>query len=503
MAMHLATASALAVAAQAAGARWPQFRGPDGSGVSCDSSFPTEFGPGTSQWWKVALPPGNSSPCIWDEALFITAYAEPDHRVLCLDARTGELRWERSMVGAPRERGSGLSNPASPTSCTDGERVISYFGPLGVVCHDFDGRELWRRLLPEPATQHGVGTSPVLADDRVILLRDQDVGSHLLALDKRSGETVWRAERPDFRRGFCTPLVTGSPLFLADLLTGHEPPDSLYRPTGEGRGEGSRSMGSGRDVLVIAPGTLRIVAYDARDGQERWRVVGLPNEICASPVAGDGLIFCAGWTPGSGVARMPGFGGLLAAGDRNGDGQLARDEVPSGPAAQHFNYMDADRDGMLSRAEYEFIAGVFQQSQNALLAVRPGGSGDVTGSHVAWRHARGLPYVPTPLLYRGRLYLLKNGGLLTCLEAKSGEVLFQEERLGVVGDNYASPVAADGKIAIVSQSGTVAVVGVADGLEVLARNPLGEPVLATPAIAHDALYVRSRQHLWAFKPTIR
>ena len=465
MAMHLATASALAVAAQAAAARWPQFRGPDGSGVSGDGSFPTEFGPGTNQWWKVALPPGNSSPCIWNEALFITAYAEPDHRVLCLDARTGELRWERSMVGAPRERGSGLSNPASPTSCTDGERVISYFGPLGVVCHDFDGRELWRRLLPEPATQHGVGTSPVLADDRVILLRDQDVSSHLLALDKRSGETVWRAERPDFRRGFCTPLV----------------------------------LGTGPGALVIAPGTLRIVAYDVRDGGERWRAVGLPNEVCASPVAGDGLIFCAGWTPGSGVARMPDFNGLLAAGDRNGDGQLARDEAPAGPAAQHFNYMDADRDGMLSRAEYEFIAGVFQRSQNALLAVRPGGSGDVTGSHVAWRHARGLPYVPTPLLYRGRLYLLKNGGLLTCLEAKSGEVLFQEERLGVVGDNYASPVAADGKIAIVSQSGTVAVVGVADGLEVLARNPLGEPVLATPAVAHDALYIRSRQHLWAFK----
>ena len=463
--IRLLVAAVLTVVARADETRWPQFRGPEGSGVSRESAFPTEFGPGTNLWWKVGLPSGNSSPCIWDEALFVTAYAEPDHRVLRLNALTGELGWERSVAGTARERGSGLSNPASPTPCTDGERVISYFGPFGVVCHDFDGRELWRRELPEPATQHGVGTSPVLAGDRVILLRDQDVGSHLLAVDKRSGETVWRTERPDFRRGFCTPLV----------------------------------LGAAPDTLVIAPGTLRIVAYEARGGGERWRVVGLPNEVCASPVAGDGLIFCAGWTPGAGVPRMPDFDSLLAAGDRNGDGRLARDEIASGPAAQHFNYMDADRDGTLTRAEYEFIAGVFQHSQNALLAVRPGGTGDVTGTYVVWRHLRGLPYVPTPLLYRGRLYLVRNGGLLTCLNAETGTVHFQEERLGVLGDNYASPVAADGKIAIASQSGAVAVVKAADEIEVLSRNALGEPVLATPAIAHDALYVRSRQHLWAFK----
>jgi outer membrane protein assembly factor BamB len=158
---------------------------------------------------------------------------------------------------------------------------------------------------------------------------------------------------------------------------------------------------------------------------------------------------------------------------------------------------------VLSRTEYDFIAGVFQQSQNALLAVRPGGHGAVTAPQVAWRHVRGLPYVPAPLLYRGRLYLVKNVGLLTCLHAATGTVHFQEERLDAVGDDYASPVAADGRIAIASQSGAVAVVVAADELEVLARNPLGDPALATPAIAHDALYVRGRQHLWAFKAGCR
>ncbi len=416
-------------------------------------------------WWRTPLPPGHSSPCIWDEALFLTSASGSEFRVHCLEARTGKSRWERTIGGTVKEPGSALSSPASPTSCTDGERVISYFGPFGVVCHDLAGNELWRTPLPEPSTQHGVGSSPVLADELVILLRDQDVGSHLLALDKRTGTLAWRRERPGFRRGFCTPLVIG------------EQPETL----------------------IVAAGTLRMQAYRARDGADLWQVSGLPNEVCASPVTANGLVYGAGWTPGSGVPRMPGFDSLIASGDQDGDGQLARRELPSGPAAQHFNYMDADRNGTLTRAEYEFIARVFHESRNALLAVRLGGDGDVTSTHVAWRHDRGLPYVPSPLLYRGRIYLLKNGGLLTCLDASSGAVKYQEERLGVMGDNYASPVAADGRIAVASQGGTVAVVAAADALEVIARNPLGEPILASPALAHDAIYIRSRETLWAFR----
>ncbi|MBE7502438.1 MAG: PQQ-binding-like beta-propeller repeat protein [Verrucomicrobiales bacterium] len=110
--------------------------------------------------------------------------------------------------------------------------------------------------------------------------------------------------------------------------------------------------------------------------------------------------------------------------------------------------------------------------------------------------------MPTPLLYRDRVYLLKNGGLVTCLNATNGAVLYQEERIGLMGDNYASPVAADGRVVIASQNGGLAVLAAGDELEVLSRQTLGEPILATPAFGHDALYVRSRGWLWAFRETI-
>jgi hypothetical protein len=276
---------------------------------------------------------------------------------------------------------------------------------------------------------------------------------------------VWRTERPEFRRGFCTPLVTGD----------------------------------GGERMVIAPGTTWVVAYALHDGGERWRAAGLPNEICASPVAAPGILLAGGWTSGSGVPRMPEFETVLSSADADRDGRLARDEAPAGPARQHFAYMDADRDGVLTREEYAFIAGVFSRSQNALLAFPAKGAGEGMTNRVLWSATRGLPYVPTPLIHRGRVYLVKNGGLVTCLNATNGAVLYQEERLGVMGDNYASPVAAGDRIVVASQNGTVAVIRAADSLGVLSRNALGESVLATPAIADDTLFVRSQRHLWAFR----
>jgi outer membrane protein assembly factor BamB len=320
--------------------------------------------------------------------------------------------------------------------------------------------------LPTPITGHGVGTSPILAGAYVILLRDQDIGSELLALDRTTGKTAWRTPRPEFRRGFCTPVV----------------------------------LGDGQQARIIAPGTLQAVAYELHSGREVWRMPGLPNEICSSPVVSDGVVILGGWTPGSGFRRMPEFDELLLRGDGDSDGRLTRDEAPAGPARQHFQYIDADRDGLVSRAEYDFIADAFTRSSNGILALEVP-TATAAEPRERWRQTRGLPYVPTPLIYGGRVYLAKNGGMVTCIDLESGRTLFQEERLGVLGDNYASPVAADGKIAIASRSGTVAVIKDGETLEVLARNPIGESIMATPAIAHDTLYVRTERSLWAFRET--
>lgn len=443
--------------------RWPQFRGPAGTGLG-DADFPADIAPGKHQLWSVETPPGHSSPILWDHRLFLTAFVDGQLRTLCFDARSGALLWQHDVAPGTIEKGSGNGNPACSTPVTDGRRVYVYFGSFGVIAYSCDGRELWRKAMPTPVTQHGASASPILAGGKLILARDQDVDSHLLALEAASGRELWRADRPGFRRGFSTPLPW--------------PPE--------------------RPRSVILPGTLQLVAYDLQKGTEQWHVNGLPNETVASATAGDGLIFFAGWTPGSGVRAMPTFDAQLAAGDRDHDSRLTRDESPNGPARQHFAYLDANKDGFIDRNEWESLARILDAAQNVALAVRPGGKGDVTATHVLWRQTRGLPYVPTPLYYEGRLFLIKNGGLASCFDAKSGRPLYQEERIGALGDYYASPVAAGGKIVVASQAGWVSVLQSADTLQVLAQHSFGEPIMATPALAGGRVFIRTAQHLFAF-----
>ncbi len=343
--------------------------------------------------------------------------------------------------------------------------VFAYFGAFGLACYDFEGVERWRKPLPIPITQHGSGTSPVLAGDYLVLNCDQDVDSYLIAVDKPSGRTVWRTERAEFRRGFSTPLP--------------------YPPE--------------RPEQLIVPGTLRLVAYDLKDGSERWTVRGFANEMVPSPVSGDGLIFVTGWTPGSGAPTLANFDALLAAGDQTKDGKLTREETPAGPARQHFVYIDADKDGFVTREEWDSMSTIFNQSQNVLLAVKPGGTGDCTATHVEWKQTRGLPYCPSPLHHDDRIYLVKNGGLASCFDARTGKIFYQEERLGTIGDFYASPIAAGDKICAISQPGTVVIYRAGETLEVLSRNSLGETVVATPAVIDAILYIRTRDALWAFR----
>jgi hypothetical protein len=215
-------------------------------------------------------------------------------------------------------------------------------------------------------------------------------------------------------------------------------------------------------------------------------------------VAGSGLIYVGGWTHGSGVSQLPTYDGLLERGDANHDGRLAQAEAPGGPARQHFAYIDADKDGFMTRSEWDSMADIFSKAQNALLAIRPGGQGDVTDTHVVWKQTRGLPYVPSPLYYRDRIWLVKNGGLISCFNATNGVALFQEERLGALGDYYASPVAAQGHLWVASQAGVITVLAAADTLQVLARNELREEILATPALAAGRIYLRTVKHLYAF-----
>ena len=143
----------------------------------------------------------------------------------------------------------------------------------------------------------------------------------------------------------------------------------------------------------------------------------------------------------------------------------------------------------------EFRDGEFNRT--VLMSVRLGGTGDVTKTHVIWHESRGVPEVPSPLVYRDRIYLVRNGGLLVCREAATGKMIY-DERLGAEGGYYASPLGADGRVYVASDRGTISVVAAGDQFSVLARNDLGEAVFASPAVVKDTLYVRSTHHLWAF-----
>jgi outer membrane protein assembly factor BamB len=244
-----------------------------------------------------------------------------------------------------------------------------------------------------------------------------------------------------------------------------------------------------------------------------------PYPVSTPVVVGDRLVVSAAdeFGEGENVVQPPRFDVFAKDHDTNRDGKIARNEIPeeflvikrgasdgAGDVTLQgwfFGRADRDKDGILSRDEWD--AFVDQMTRwptefNVLvMSVRLDGDGDVTKSHVAWRETRGVPEVPSPLVYHDRVYLVKNGGILSCRDAQTGRLVYQQ-RVGALGGYYASPVAGDGKVYTASDSGVVAVVRAGDRFEVLARNDLGEPIMATPAIAHGKLYVRTNDHLYAF-----
>ncbi|MCI0456052.1 MAG: PQQ-binding-like beta-propeller repeat protein [Gemmataceae bacterium] len=463
--------------------RWPQFRGPQGRAVTDEAKpLPVQFGPGQNVLWKTPLPAGHSSPCVWGERIFLTSFDGKAQKLetLCLDRHNGAVRWRRTAPAARVERVNNVNSPAAATPATNGQRVYVSFGSYGLLCYDFEGKELWRRPLPTPRTRFGTATSPIVAGD-LVLLNGQGKDLHLLAVRAATGETVWTTAGSPFPSEYPVPL-----------LCQHE-----------GRTE------------VIVPGAGGLLAYDLKDGSRLWWVPGLSPEATASPVQGDGLLFVASHLPGGDPdlrMKLPDLDDLLAKYDRNKDGKLNRQELPKdvmifsrggkdGVGDIRLDHMfwlfDRNGDGYIDRTEWQAL--LTTPFNNALLAIRPGGAKDVSQSHVAWQFRRGVPEVPSPLYYRGRLYLVRHGGLLTCLEAKTGKEVFPRSRLGPEGVYYASPVAGDGKVYVASDSGVVVVLRAGDRFEVLAANDLGEPIRATPALVDGVIYLRTAGHLYAFR----
>ena len=227
----------------------------------------------------------------------------------------------------------------------------------------------------------------------------------------------------------------------------------------------------GADGELVVPGSIWLASYNISNGAKLWSYQGTSRVACSSPTGSDEMLFSASWNTGGDPAdriSMPTFEEFAATHDEDKDGQIAEKEIPKGPIRERFTQMDLDKNGFATHEEWELMRDMFAKAENALLAFRPGMKGEVT--QPAWKSKRSLPYVSSPLYYKGRLYTIKNGGLASCYDADSGKTFYQDERLGAPGDYYSSAVAAADRIYIASQQGIVVVFEAADELKILGRN---------------------------------
>jgi outer membrane protein assembly factor BamB len=253
------------------------------------------------------------------------------------------------------------------------------------------------------------------------------------------------------------------------------------------------------------PGFKRMIGYDLKSGNELWYVEGMPTAPCTSPVTDGENLYFAGWSPGGAddtENQMPSFDDVLKKddADKDKDGALSKEEAENTSMKAFFDGSDINKDGKFTRDEHEAIQKYMAAGVNSAFALRPGGSGDVTKSHVIWQQKRGLPYVASAILYDGQFVMVRDKGIVTAFDPESGEELYQK-REAAEGSYYASPVAANGHIYLTSlPDGVVTVIKAGTSPpEVVAKNePLGERTSATPAIADDTLYIRTDKHLYAF-----
>jgi outer membrane protein assembly factor BamB len=449
-----------------AAADWTQFRGPNGSGISPSKGLPERFDTHTNLVWRTVLPPGHSSPVFSDDHIFVTAFEGKRLLTICLDLASGKVLWK---IQAPREReepSQQTNSPASPSPVTDGANVYAFFGDFGLLAYGPDGKEHWRLPLGPFNNPNGHGSSPILADGKLVLICDQDTDSYLIAVDPASGRVLWKSPRPEYTRGYATPAV--------------------YRP-------------SAGPAELIVPGSYEVASYALETGRKLWWVRGMPWQLKSVPLIEGDRIFVNGWeAEGDRPQRreVPEFAEILARYDKNHDGKLSQQEMPPDKDLEWFADTDLDRDGYIEADEWRLYQ-AREASQNCLVAIRAGGRGDVTNSHVLWRYRKALPNTSSPLLYQGVIYLVRDG-IFTSLNPENGTVYKQARLTGALGRYWSSPVAADGKVVVASEDGRIVVLRAAPEWEILAVNNLDEETFATPAILDGSIYVRTRAALFRF-----
>ena len=431
--ISLAFAGLSFLAGKASAGNWPQWRGPEGTGISNEKNLPSQWSPTKNIKWKTPIDGrAHSSPIVWGNRVFITTaiegeevpgakavkhtfdgkeFVHPDSlganrkqtfKVVCVDRDSGKVLWQATAFeGTPYDDRHRKSSYAASTPATDGKMVYAFFGAEGLYAFDYKGKLAWKADVGKIGTVGmGTGTSPILFDNVVIVQADEEnvEGSFMVAYDKKTGKEVWKTPRK-VQTGWSTPLLVKT---------------------------ASRTE-------LIASGTEFIVGYDPATGKELWRHKGVESNAVPSPVANNQMVYL--------VAGYP---------------------------------------------------------AKIAMAIRLGQSGDLTGTpNVPWKYTKGTAYVPSPILYGDYLYLTTDRGILTCLDAKTGEVKYEGGRIPVPATFTASPVAFEGKILMTSEDGDTFIVKAGPTHEILGTNSIGEAVYASPAIADGRIYIRGEKHLYA------
>lgn len=446
------------------------FRSDAGIAKTNSGRLPDRFDAPTKLRWRTSVDSGQSSPIISNRRIFLTTYRAADRELatVAVDQESGRVLWKQNV---PTERieqlHTTMGNPAAATPACDGERVFAFFGSYGLVCYDLEGRKLWERALGPFRDEYGASSSPMIVDDKVILCEDHDTDSYLIALDVRTGKTVWKTPRPDAVRSYATPMVW---------------------------------MRDGRPQLLVA-GALELAGYDPANGEKLWWVNGLARIVIPAPVPVGDTIFMASWAPGGDAGAKLTLAPWKIAGekwDENHDGKLSKDEITDRAVLERYNRMDLDQDGLLNQAEWERHAEVFRRADNGVLAIQPAGRGDLTDKAVVWKYRRGTPYVPTPIVRNGVLWMVKDGGIVTRLEAASGRLL-SEERLPGPGNYYASPVAGDGKVYFASEAGVVSVVADEPDWRVISSHKSEGKIYGTPVLDGECVFIRTEVALSCYE----
>lgn len=446
-------------------AQWPQFRGPNGSGIDPGSGYPVAFSPSKNVAWKAAVPYGQSSPVVAGELVYLTASDGDGRLTIALDAATGRERWRRVARAAKRHDIYKANDPASPTPAADADGVVVFFPDIGLIAYTPDGKDRWTVPLGSFKSFYGMAASPILSQGLAILVCDQQTGSYVIAVDRKSGQQRWRQERSGADDAYATPMI--------------------FQPA------------AGATQLVVL-GSSRLEAYAVETGQPLWHLPVGSNGAMGTVVANGDTLFIS--TLGTNEPWLPSFDDTLQKFDTDKDGRLSAQELSaSAEIAEHFGFLDGDDDRHVTRTEWDVKRAMGVGNYGAI-AVRPRDArGQLDEKAVLWRFQKNVPYIPAPLLYRDVFYLVKDGGIITSLDPQSGKVLKEGRTSNAIGEYFASPVAADNKVFLASTEGKITVLRADAQWEVLGVNDLDEPVHATPALSNGRIYVRTKTAMYCFK----